>query len=112
MKTKTINQTGGKPWAAGLPRVPQRISHLCSKSLASRWVLAGILAVGLFLTQTTFGQEATPYNAITNDIALPTNAVVTAAESPPPSPGPLELGNSPAPMAGFQGLGDDNRLSS
>jgi Immunoglobulin domain len=111
MQTKTLNQTGRNMRAGNLSRSTQGSWHLSSKKAAMRWILSGILSVGFFVAHHARSQDAVPYNSITNDIPLPTNAVPTELPSPPPNPSPSTLPESPSPTTDFQGLGDSNTLT-
>ncbi|HUZ07760.1 MAG TPA: hypothetical protein VMV89_09770, partial [Candidatus Paceibacterota bacterium] len=81
------------------------------KTLAIPYVLGGILSLWMFATQSVFAQDSVPFYAVTNDTAVPTNAVVMPEFIGPTPPGTLTLPSSPAPATSFQGLGDNNTLT-
>ena len=81
------------------------------KRFIARGILGGILSLGMFLAQCAFGQTDVPYNTVTNNTPLPTNAVVMPEFIGPSAPGTPTLPSSPAPTTNFQGLGDNNVLT-
>ncbi|HEY5232585.1 MAG TPA: immunoglobulin domain-containing protein [Verrucomicrobiae bacterium] len=74
-------------------------------------ILGGILSLGMFLAQCAFGQTDVPYNTVTNNTPLPTNAVVMPEFIGPSAPGTPTLPSSPASTTNFQGLGDNSVLT-